>query len=300
MKRILITGGFGFIGSALARKLLSMNHDVEIFDHVSGPLMDVCNYPTFKQHIFSFKPTHVVHLGMVSKVTDAEKSPIYARESIVGGTANLLDILKDYDGLERLVFASSSTVYGDFIPELSPPTEDHPTNPINLYGALKLCSETLIKTYNSVYGLEYTIVRPSSVYGPFDYNLRVIGRFFLDAITNGIITVNGQNTQVDFSYIDDVVDGFVSAIFNPKARNQIFNITRGQTRTLLEAAEMVEQIIPNTKIEVRNKNILFPNRGAFDISKARKLLDYDPQVDLQEGIEKYAKHMFASWQSYIK
>lgn len=300
MKRILITGGHGFIGTALTRKLISLGHEIAIFDHSHIVANDVCNYVIFKNKILEFKPTHIVHLGMVSKVTNAEKEPLYTRESIVGGTSNLLDIIKEYGDLERLIFASSSTVYGNFVPELSPPSEEHPTNPINLYGALKLCSEVLIKTYNSVYGIEYTIVRPSSVYGPYDYNLRVIGRFFLDAITDGVITVNGNNVQVDFSYIDDVIDGFIEAIFNPNAKNETFNITRGQTRTLLEAAEIVNSFIPHARVDIKNKNTLFPNRGAFNVEKARKLLNYNPKIDLSEGINKYAEHMFKHWRDYIK
>jgi nucleoside-diphosphate-sugar epimerase len=300
MKRIFITGGSGFIGTALHNKFADIGHAVEIYDIADNPANDVCDYDSLKTAIKRFNPNYVIHLGMTSKVTDANNFPTYARESIVGGTMNVLEAVKEYGMLDRLVFASSSTVYGDFIPTLSPPSEEHPTAPVNGYGALKLCAEVLIKSYNKMYGIEYSIIRPSSVYGPRDYNLRVIGKFFIDAFSKGIIVVNGKDMKVDFSYIDDVVNGFVAATLKDGGKNETFNITRGETRTLIEAAEIVRSYVYDSEILVKDKNQLFPQRGAFDISKAKKLIEYKPNIDLSVGIGLCYDHMSSNLTDYIR
>ena len=103
--------------------------------------------------------------------------------------------------------------------------------------------------------------------------------------------VHGENMEMDFSYIDDIADGFIRATFSEQAKNETFNITRGQTRTLLEAAKIIQTLVPGSTIETLDKNILFPKRGAFDITKAKKLLGYDPKIDLPEGIKIYFDHM---------
>lgn len=297
MKKIFITGGDGFIGTKLCELFGELGHQVHVYD--TSDSYDVRNYNQLVAAIEHVKPTHVVHLGMTSKVNDAHKSFDYAQESIFGGTKNVLNALKEpriLGTVERLVFASSSTVYGNFI--TMPPAEDHPLNPVNEYGALKLCAEVLIKAHHEIYGLEYTIIRPSSVYGPWDFNLRVIGRFLLDAITKGEIDVYGPEMKMDFSYIDDVSDGFVRATLEEKAANETFNITRGQTRTLGFAANMVKSLIPTVKIIKHDADKMFPQRGAFNIDKAKTLLGYDPKIDLQQGIELYYKHMVNNWEGY--
>lgn len=301
MKKIFITGGRGFIGNKLCSLLEKAGHDVCVFDPQDDLLYDTRNYNVLRNAVFDFKPTHIIHLGMTSKVKDADKSFAYAKESIFGGTMNMLEVIRtEYGHVERFVFASSSTVYGNFIPERSPPTEEHPTNPLNIYGSLKLCSEVLIKSYHEMYGVDYTIVRPSSVYGPFDMNMRVIGKFLYDAMTDGVIRVHGEQVTMDFSYIDDVADGIMRATFSNNAINETFNITRGQTRTLLEAAEIVQRYVPGSKIKILGKNDLFPRRGAFDVSKAKELLGYEPKVDLPEGIKIYYDHMLAHLPDYKK
>ena len=145
---------------------------------------------------------------------------------------------------------------------------------------------------------------PLAAYGSssrrYDMNMRVIGKFLYDAMTNGVIKVHGEDVTMDFSYIDDVADGIVRATFSDNSLNETFNITRGQTRTLLEAAELVQHFIPSAKIEMYSKNELFPKRGAFNVNKAKDLLGYEPKVDLPEGIEIYYKHMVSHLSDYKK
>lgn len=291
MKKIFITGGRGFIGTRLCMDLMNFGHDVHVFDIADTLLNDVRDYKAVYDAIHLYEPTHIIHLGMTSKVKDGNISPRYTKDSILGGTMNILEAVKNYDKLERLVFASSSTVYGDFIPELSPPNEDHPKNPINVYGSLKLCSEVLIKSYHEMFGIDYTIIRPSSVYGPNDENMRVIGKFIFNALNGIPMRVHGENMEMDFSFIDDVADGFIRATLSKNGKNETFNITRGQTRTLLEAAEIIQSLIPGSKIEILDSNALFPKRGAFDVSKAKELLDYNPKIDLPDGIKTYCEVM---------
>ena len=127
---------------------------------------------------------------------------------------NILQALKEYDALDRYVYASSSMAYGDFPSE--PPDEDSPKRPKDPYGAIKLGGEALVESFHRQFDLPFVIIRPSAVYGPLDSNMRVTGIFMLNAHLGKPLRVNNRSEQLDFTYVEDTADGIVRA--RPKKR----------------------------------------------------------------------------------
>jgi len=179
-------------------------------------------------------------------------------------------------------------IYGDFLK--TPCSEDHLTNPKGIYGAVKLCGETLTKAFCNMYNIEWVIIRPAAVYGPSDANRRVT-QIFIDHALEGkpLVLHNHGQSMLDFTYVDDAVQGFYLGAVKTAAKNDIFNITRGEGRTIKEAAEIVKKHIPSAKIVYKKvpKNEKRPERGALDICKAKKKLGYVPTYNLEDGMAKY-------------
>jgi UDP-glucose 4-epimerase len=140
------------------------------------------------------------------------------------------------------------------------------------------------------------------VYGPYDVEDRVISKFLLAAMRGDIITVNGANETLDFTYVDDAADGIVAATLLDVANNQTYNITKSHSKTLLEAAELSVRIVGKGSIDVRARDLNFPSRGALNIDAARRDLGYNPQVDIEEGFEMYHRWLNKSdyWQQKRK
>jgi len=153
---------------------------------------------------------------------------------------------------------------------------------------MKLCAENLVCNYNRLYGLEYSIVRPSAVYGPYDIVDRVLSKFIVKAKTNEPMFINGDGLNLDFSYVDDVADGMILCATHENATNETFNITRGVSRSLLDAGNLIIKYTNSDSIlDVKPNDGLYPKRGTLDISKAKELLGYNPKVDIEEGLKKY-------------
>jgi nucleoside-diphosphate-sugar epimerase len=152
---------------------------------------------------------------------------------------------------------------------------------------MKLAGEQLVKDYHRRGAFDYVVVRPSAVYGPLDVEDRVIAKFMLAAMRGDVLKVNGAEETLDFTYVDDAADGIVSAATRIMSANRTYNITKSHSVTLLEAAEMIVQIVGKGTVEVRDKDADFPSRGALNIDRARVILGYDPKVDVEEGLQRY-------------
>jgi nucleoside-diphosphate-sugar epimerase len=202
---------------------------------------------------------------------------------MTGGLLNMLELSVQY-GVERFVYISSSMVYGDFDDMV---TEDAECHPQGEYGILKLAGEALVKDYHRKYGMEYTIIRPSAVYGPLDLSDRVISKFLLTAMGKGELQVNGVNETLDFTYVDDAATGIVLAGLSENSVNNTYNITKSHSKTLLAAAELAVSIVGKGTVNVREKDADFPSRGALDITRAKQDFGYDPKVDIEEGFVIY-------------
>jgi UDP-glucose 4-epimerase len=312
MAKILITGGAGFIGSYITRELLKQGDEVVIYDsfvQYISPLQshyqryiekrfegikndvliirgDTRDKHDVRRAIMSHRPKRIIHLAALPIADLSNTHSEEALSTIINGTVDILEVMRDVDFVERFVYASSSMVYGDFL--YRPADEEHPKNPKDIYGGTKLAGEVLTQSFGRRYGIEYTIVRPSAVYGPTDANRRV-SQIFVENAVKGIPLQlhDGGRSSLDFSYVKDVAKGFVLATFSEKAKNQTYNVTRGEGRTLKEFVDILKAIIPEVKVLETPADIFRPARGAMDISKARRELGYDPQYTLAEGLREY-------------
>jgi nucleoside-diphosphate-sugar epimerase len=323
-KRIALVGGAGFIGHSLALELTRRGAAVEVIDslsvnnllHYKGlppgspnrdlylrivnerlakldaagvPIrtIDARDYHLLTGALVAFKPDTVVHLAAIAHAGKSNKDPM----STFGHSLRTLENALDYSrgaGVQHFVFFSSSMAYGNFLtPEVD---EEHPLDPIGIYGALKLSGERIVKAYQQVFGLDYTIIRPSALYGPGCVSRRVSQIFIENALAGEKLLVDGLGDErIDFSYIDDVVEGVLRAIAHPAARNEVFNITTGASRTLAELTEIVESHFPGVGVEYVERDALRPFRGTLSIEKARRLIGYDPRTTLEDGVARYVE-----------
>ena len=234
----------------------------------------------------SRQPEVVIHLAAIPLATASNQFSEDAIQINLNGTVTLLEAIRVTPSVKRLVFASSSFVYGNF--HYAPADEEHPTDPIDVYGGTKLAGEALIKGFARRFGIEFVIIRPSAVYGPTDANRRVTQIFVENAILGrSLILHGGGRSQLDFTYCEDTAHGFVLASLHPEAANEVFNITRGEGRSIKELADIISRLVPGTRIDERPADETRPERGALDISKARQLLGYEPRYSLEEGMERY-------------
>ncbi|UFS69330.1 NAD-dependent epimerase/dehydratase family protein [Geomonas sp. RF6] len=220
--------------------------------------------------LFAFNPDYVIHLAAVPPAPTSMEAPEEAFRAIVRGTNNTLMCIKDLPDLQRYVHISSSMVYGDFV--YAPADEEHPKAPKEIYGAYKYCTEVITRTFCPLYGIDYAIVRPTAIYGPSDGNDHVLANFLRNALDGKPIVVKGADLRFDFTFVEDVAQGITRATFAPEASSHVFNIARGEGRTLSEAAQIVADLVPGTEIEYRQPDRRLPVRGALDITNARTLL----------------------------
>ena len=166
--------------------------------------------------------------------------------------------------------------------------EDYPCEPLGIYGALKYGGEKLVIAYNQVFDLPFTIIRPSALYGERCVSRRV-GQIFIESALAGLaLTVNGDGSDdLDFTYINDLIDGVVLCIHNERSYNEIFNLTYGRARSLKEMIEILSTEIPRLEVEYKPRDALMPERGTLSVSKARELLGYEPSWPLEIGLVRY-------------
>ena len=307
--KILVTGGYGFIGSKIVEMLSNDGHKVTVVDnqdtygimtkteldklyqwrtrnwmaenvsHIPGDILDrlVC------LKAFSHNPDIVIHLATYPRAKIVDADPILGIPKVINTTTNLLWHSEKF-GVRKFVYVSSSMVYGDFVDGTK---EDAKTKPKNIYGEAKLTGERMVKLFAKRDGLNYSIVRPSGVYGPGDMPDRVVSKFFDRAMNNNTITLHNGENKVDFTYREDAARGIVLAALSPVA-NVSFNITAGNATSLKTLAEKIISITGSeSDIEDIGNHSLYPLRGTLDISRAKDLLGYEPKYSLDEGLKNY-------------
>jgi len=307
---ILVTGGLGLIGHNVVTRLQQQGHTASVIDNRTTYGMippaeldyliverlkkiqlspshlynrDICNKDSIDDIFEMEQPEVMIHMASFPRQKVVNANPAWGARVMMEGLINVLESAKKHH-VKRVVYISSSMVYGDFTNDV---TEDAVCRPQGQYGIMKLAGEDLVKDYTRRGCFDHAIIRPSAVYGPLDVEDRVVSKFMLTAMRGGVLRVNGAGETLDFTYVDDAADGIVAAALVPAAANQTFNITKSHSVSLLQAAEMIVKIVANGSIELRDKDADFPSRGALNIDRARAVLGYDPQIDVAEGFDNY-------------
>lgn len=319
-RRVALIGGAGFIGHNLALELKSHDAEVHIIDslqvnnlgafsngtddpskqlymqliyerlaalrEINVPLhvVDARDYQVLSRCLGDIKPDVVVQLAAIAHANRANKDPFSTFDHSFRTLENALDCARGQDC--HFIYFSSSMVYGNFEGEAV--SEDRHCEPMGIYGALKYGGEKLVIAYNQVFGLPFTIVRPSALYGERCVSRRVGQAFIENALRGMPLTVNGDGTDaLDFTYIGDLVQAVRLCIEKPEARNQVFNTTYGGARSLNQMIEIMRTRFPGIEVKYQPRDGLMPERGTLSVDKARRLLGYAPQSPLESGFLRY-------------
>ena len=232
---------------------------------------------------FSHNPDIVIHLATYPRAKIVDEDPILGIPKVINTTTNLLWHSSKWS-VKKFVYISSSMVYGDFVDGTK---EDANTKPKNIYGEAKLTGERMVKLFAKRDNLNYSIIRPSGVYGPGDMPDRVVSKFFEKAMENETITLHNGENKVDFTYRQDAARGIVLAALSPVS-NVSFNITAGNATSLRTLAETNIKITGSeSEIEDIGNHKLYPMRGTLNISRAKDLLGYEPEFTLEQGLKSY-------------
>jgi nucleoside-diphosphate-sugar epimerase len=308
--RFLVTGGLGFIGHNVVRVLESFRHDVAIIDNCTTygvipkeeidylMLERMCRIKTRDITIASIEDDFddsifegvdcVIHLAAFPRQKVVNSNPQWGSRVMSEGLLNLLELSVKHK-VKKFVYISSSMVYGNFgRHEFSDGIdESSDCRPIGQYGIMKLAGEWLVADYGRQHNMDYTIIRPSAVYGPYDVEDRVVSKFLISAMRGQEIKVNGIDDALDFTYVDDAAMGIALAAISEDSVNNTYNITRGRSRTLLEAAKLAVNIVGHGSILVKPRDNNFPSRGQLNTLRARSDFGYYPTVNIEEGFQEY-------------
>ena len=327
-KTIALVGGCGFIGHNLATKLKSLNHQVFVIDSLSVNnlyslkeigqnsllyksilnnrleilkknnieliIQDARDYNALSRLLGNIKPDIIVHLAAVSHANKSNKDPHSTFDHSLRTLENTLDFAKN--NKTHTIFMSSSMVYGNF--EKGKVNEKSSCKPIGIYGSLKLSGELLIKAYNQVFDLPYTIIRPSALYGERCVSRRVGQIFIENSLTSKKILIKGTGEEkLDFTYIEDLIEGISLCCEKDEAKNQTFNITYGNSRSIIELINILQEEFSDLEINFEKKEKFMPDRGTLDNSKANRLLNFKPKYQLEKGFKNYIDWYKKFWTS---
>lgn len=306
--KILVTGGVGFIGHNLVARLESQGHEVCVVDNFTNygiipdpelkPLhherlecmqtksihtVDIRNFTYLYNTFEECRPDMVIHCAAYPRAKAVDRDPEVGTEVLTTGLINLLRCSEQFN-VRRFVYISSSMVYGDFNLYAY---EDMECNPKGTYAILKYAGEMLTNDWCTRAGIDHVILRPSAVYGPRDVNDRVVSKFFQAAIKGQELEVRGASESMDFTYVDDCVDGIIKAALSFNSAGGTFNITRGRIRTLLEAAELIVSIVGKGTIKIVDADPSFPKRGSFSNIRAGQAFGHSSKTDIETGFEEY-------------
>lgn len=298
--RILVTGGAGFLGSHLCKRLLNEGHDVICLDNLftgrRENIVELFQNPSFEfiRHdvVDSFKAEvdQIYSLACPASPVHYQYNPIKTVKTSVLGAIHALGLAKRINA--RVLQASTSEVYGD--PIVHPQTEDYRgnVNPIGLracYDEGKRCAETLFFDYHRENGVDIRVMRIFNTYGPnmLPNDGRVVSNFIVQALKGEPITIYGEGAQTrSFCYVDDLIEGMVRLMNQDKTIGPV-NIGNPNEFTIKELAEQV-LALTGSKSELKYSPLPAddPLQRRPDISLAKKFLDWSPRIDLKEGLEK--------------
>ena len=312
MATILVTGGLGFIGHNVVALLESQGHTCVVTDTQTtyGIIpqdeldyliaerkkkiktdrvysIDIADKDGINWLLDLHHPSIVIHLASFPRQKVVNANPQLGSHTMSEGLLNLLEASSKHN-VQKFVYVSSSMVYGNFKDAyFDGVSENHATHPIGQYGIMKLAGEWLVRDYSRRTSMAHTIIRPSAVYGPLDVEDRVVSKFLIGAMRGETIQVRGGAEELDFTFVSDAAKGIAEAAVSDNTYNTTYNITRGQSRTLKEAAELAVSIAGAGTIEVQIADEDFPSRGQLNIQRAHQDFGYTPEVDIEQGFKEY-------------
>ena len=301
MKKILVTGGAGFIGSHLCKKLIEQGNDVICIDNyftgTKENIAELFRNPYFEaiRHDICFplyvEVDEIYNLACPASPIHYQHDPVQTTKTTVHGAINMLGLAKRVNA--RILQASTSEVYGD--PAEHPQKEDYwgnvnPIGPRSCYDEGKRCAETLFFDYQRQHDLDIKVIRIFNTYGPNMHpnDGRVVSNFIVQALTNQDITVYGNGEQTrSFCYVDDLIDGMIKMMSSAKGIYGPTNLGNPIEYKIIELAEMIIKLT-NSKSKIINKNLPTddPVRRKPDISKAKKDINWEPNIDVTDGLKK--------------
>jgi UDP-glucose 4-epimerase len=303
--KTLVTGGAGFIGSNLVTALLNEGHDVRVLDNFStghrsnlvGADVELVegDLRSFERASNATRGVEVVfHEGALPSVPRSIQDPLTSNAVNVEGTLNMILAARDH-GVRRLIFASSSSVYGD-APGM-PRREDQALAPLAPYAVAKLAAERYVHVAHAVYGLETVALRYFNVFGERQDSTSgyaaVIPKF-IDTMLDGdrpAIFGNGSASR-DFTHVDNVVAANLAAAIVPEAAGRVINVAMNETYTINTLVEVLNRLM-GTDVEpiYRDARPGDVPESRADISLARRVLGYDPSVDFETGLQRTIDHL---------
>lgn len=307
--KYLVTGGAGFIGHNVVRILESQGHECWVVDtetdygfvpkaeldylitnrhkriNAKVRKIDIRDRDFLDTILRTYEIDTVIHMASFPRQKVVEQNPLLASDVMSTGLVNLLEVSRR-NKVKKFVYISSSMVYGDFTADV---LEAHPCRPQGQYGIMKLMGEKLVEDYNRLGAFDYTIIRPSAVYGEWDVEDRVVSKFMTMAMRGETLKVKGADEVLDFTYVEDTAMGIVLAATTDRANGQVYNITRSDDKqyTLKDAAELAIKIAGGGELEIQDRDLSFPKRGRLSIMKAERDLGYAPKVNVEEGFRRY-------------
>lgn len=296
IKKAIVTGGAGFVGSHVVDALIREGFAVSVIDDLSGGkrenvhqdatlhVVDVRNSKAIAPIIAGSE--FVFHLAALPRVQYSIEYPEETNSVNVGGTLAVLKVAKDA-GVKRVVYAASSSAYGN--QEILPLSEDAPPQPLSPYALQKYVGELYCRVFSDVYGLPTVSTRFFNVYGsrldPEGAYALVIGKFLKQKKEGVPLTITGDGEQTrDFTHVRDIVRGMILAAKSEKVgKGEIINLGRGQETSVNAIAELIGGAV--THIDPR----LEPRHTRADIRRAKELLNWEPEVSLDEGVAELKK-----------
>jgi UDP-glucuronate decarboxylase len=300
-KRILVTGGAGFVGSHLCGRLVEDGHDVLCVDNFftgnRDNILDLIDQPHFElmRHDVTFpiyvEVDEIYNLACPASPVHYQYDPVQTTKTSVHGAINMLGLAKRTKA--KILQASTSEVYGD--PEVHPQTEDYwgnvnPIGPRGCYDEGKRCAETLFFDYHRQYGVDIRVARIFNTYGPRMHpdDGRVVSNFIVQALRGKPLTIYGDGSQTrSFCYVSDLIEGLVRLMDASKEVTGPVNLGNPREMTIRELAEQVIRMTgAKSKLEQKPLPGDDPTQRCPDIGLAKKQLGWEPAVALEEGLEK--------------
>lgn len=300
-KRVLVTGGAGFLGSHLCDRLLETGHDVLCLDNfyssTKANVRHLIGHPQFEliRHDVTFpiylEVDEIYHLACPASPIHYQRDPVQTTKTAVHGSINMLGLAKRLRA--KILLTSTSEVYGD--PEVHPQTEDYwgrvnPIGPRACYDEGKRAAETLFFDYRRQHNLEIKVARLFNCYGPrmHPHDGRVVSNFVTSALSGEAITIYGDGTQTrSFCYVDDLIEALIRFMGTAPDVTGPMNIGNPGEFTIRQLAAMVLDLTGSgSELEILPLPVDDPTRRCPDISLAQRTIDWQPEIMLREGLER--------------